>query len=449
MELNSSAETNKSQLDGSSGGLHVCPYCGKSFSRRSYLNCHITAHKSPALECDACRRQFGRVDSLRRHRCSAAHIAASNSNSATNSVHSKSKTLSVDSSQVTATTAVRQRHTCPQCEKSYSRRETLLQHIVRHHRELVDDSNGQQKAIEAYPCMVCHRVFASGLSLYNHEVLVHGGTAMADSVGFSCGGCGQQFASQLNVDRHLCPHAPQVQQNQPVLLAEQLQATFSDASASYAVESSSNQCDVEDKTEMLQQSVAETILVKRCVCQFCGRTFSSQGWLRRHVTAAHGDQFPVQSCEEVSSMVDQSAGSSSQAGRVCPVCGKSLSSVGNLNKHLLTHGPRRETCLECGRQFHQRATLQQHVRDIHAPPGSFAVECPTCGLRMRSRNSLYAHIARFHTLESSVPQHVCGMCGKSFHQRGNLSTSIQHFRHVLSNENTACDAKWSTRDYVT
>ena len=417
MEPNSSAVTNNSQLDGNSGGLHVCLYCGKSFSRRSYLNCHVTAHKSPALECDACRRQFGRVDSLRRHRCPAANTAGSKSHSKTaaNSVDSKSTSSSVDSSKVmTGSDTVRQRHTCPRCVKSYSRRETLLQHIVRHHAELLDDSDG----FEAHPCTVCRRVFASSLSLHNHELLVHGGTALADSVGFSCGGCGRQFASQLNVDRHLCPHAPQ-QQNQPEFTREQ-QTAFADVSTSTAVESSSNQYDVGEEANWPQQSGAETAIVNRSACLFCGRTFSSHGWLRRHVTAAHTDEFPIQSCEEVSSIVDQSA----SRGHVCPVCGKSLSSVGNLNKHLLTHGPRRERCPECGQQFHQRAALRQHVRDVHAPPGSFAVECPTCGLRMRSRNSLYSHVARFHApASSSVPCHVCGVCGRTFHQRGNSSTS--------------------------
>ena len=405
MEQSSSLLMNKSLVD-SNSGLHVCPYCGKSFTRKSYLSCHVIAHRSPALECDACHRQFGRVDSLRRHRCPAANTAAN------------TKSLPTDSSVTAAT--VRLRHKCPSCQKTYSRRETLLQHIVRHHQDLLDDGSGQQKAIEAHPCSVCRRVFASALSLHNHEVLIHGGTALADSVGFSCGGCGRQFASQLNVDRHLCPNAPQHQADEPVLPRQQqtLSKKLCDATSA-AARGNSHLPDVEDEATLPQQSIAETVVVKRCTCQVCGRTFSGSGWLRRHVTAAHADHIPVQSSNEVSSVVDH--GSQVGHGHVCPVCGKSLSSAGNLNKHLLTHGPRRETCPQCGRQFHQRATLRQHVRDVHAPPGSFAVECPTCGLRMRSRNSLYSHVARFHPPSSlSLPCHVCQTCGRMFRQRGNL-----------------------------
>jgi len=404
MESNRSPVTKKLLVDGNSG-LHVCPFCGKSFNRRSYLSCHVIGHRSPALQCDACHRQFGRVDSLRRHRCPAARITAS-----------KSKALSVDSNVTAAT--VHLRHTCPNCYKSYSRRETLLQHVVRHHRELCDGSNGQRKAIEAHPCSVCHKVYASSLSLHNHEVLIHGHTMMADCTGFSCGGCGRQFASQLNIDRHLCPNAPEMEDHVDEFLPRQKQTTSKKSDTS--VESNCNLHDTEEETSSSQHSAADTVnvIVKRRICQFCGRTFSGYGWLRRHVTAAHADHVPVQSCSEVSSIGDQLQAS---RGHMCPVCGKSLSSVGNLNKHLLTHGPRHETCPECGRQFHQRATLQQHVRDVHAPPGSFAVQCPTCGLRMRSRNSLYSHVARFHSpSSSSVPRHVCGICGRAFHQRGNL-----------------------------
>lgn len=389
----------KSQVD-SNSDLHVCPYCGKSFTRRSYLSCHVLAHRSPALECDACHRQFGRVDSLRRHHCPAA----SNSESS-----------------APGSTSVCRRHTCPKCEKTYSRRETLLQHVVRHHRELLDEQN----AVKAHPCLVCRRVFASSLSLHNHEVLIHGGTALVDSVGFSCGGCGRQFASQLNVDRHLCPNTPQQADDvdEPMLTGQQQTTSRKSADAmSDPVESNCPPYDVEDEEALPQQSVAETVVVKKCTCQFCGRVFSGGGWLHRHVTTAHADQVPTQSSGEVSSAVNQPArGLHAGNGHVCPVCGKSLSSVGNLNKHLLTHGPRRETCPKCGRQFHQRSTLRQHVRDVHAAPGSFAVECPTCGLRMRSRNSLYSHVARFHPpSSSSVRRHVCGICGRAFHQRGNL-----------------------------
>jgi len=404
---------NKSLVD-SSSGLHVCPHCGKSFTRHSYLSCHITAHKSPALECAACYRQFGRVDSLRRHCCPAA---------------SNSKKSLFTNENATSST-VRLRHTCPNCEKTYSRRETLLQHVVRQHQELLDESIGQQKAIEAHPCSVCHRVFASSLSLHNHEVLIHGGTALVGSVGFSCGGCGRQFASQLNVDRHLCPNALQWQDHvDEPMLPRPTSRKLSDTQ-SYTVESNSNLCDDENEATVRQKFIAGTVVVKKCTCQFCGRTFSGSGWLRRHVTATHSDQVPMPSCDEVSSAVDQSVrGSKASSGHVCPVCGKSLSSVGNLNKHLLTHGPRHETCPVCGRQFHQRATLRQHVQHVHAPPGSFAIECPTCGLRMRSRNSLYSHIARFHPPSlSSLPRHVCGMCGREFHQRGNLRKHEQTHR---------------------
>jgi len=378
METSSGLPVNILPADISSS-LYVCLYCGKSFTRRSYLSCHMAAHRSPALECDACHRQFGRVDSLRRHRCPALNYTD-------------------DSSE-----RIHRRHCCPSCEKTYSRRATLLRHVVQHHQELLSDIDGQQKSIEAHPCSVCHHVFVSAVSLHNHKVVIHGGASLVDSCGLLCNSCGCQFASPMDVNRHLCPSASQQHDD-----VEETEMSLQQPTASETPSDSH----IDDETISLQQSSDETEAEKTCMCQFCGRTFSSSGWLRRHVNGAHRQQ----SCSDG---VSQSQASAKQQ-HVCSVCGKSLSSVGNLNKHLLTHGARHEACPECGRQFHQRATLRQHIRHVHAPPGSFAVECPTCGLRMRSRNSLYAHIARFHPPSYQQPHHICHICGRTFHQRGNL-----------------------------
>jgi len=371
---------------GSSGGVHVCRYCGKSFMRRSYLLCHMAAHRSPALECDACHQQFGRVDSLRRHRCPAAvNVAAS------------------ESTDDDSTEMICHRHCCPRCDKSYSRRATLLQHVVQHHQELLTDDSG----IDAHPCSVCRRVFVSALSLHNHQLVIHGGlTSLHASDAGRC--------QSVDIKRHLCPTAAQQQQQQQDEAVERAKMP----SDSHTDETVSSQQQCADETR--------EVPVKKCStkCELCGRTYSGSGWLRRHVITAH-------SC---SNEVSQQQAS---ACRVCPVCGKSLSSVGNLNKHLLTHTARRETCIACGRQFHQPAALRQHLRQVHAPPGSFAIQCPTCGLRMRSRNSLYAHAARFHTAAVSLG-HVCGICGRAFHHRGNLR------KHERTHRGT--DALYMCRD---
>jgi len=351
----------KSAVDTSSDSvhLHACSYCGKSFTRRSYLLCHVVAHRSPALECDACHRQFGRVDSLGRHRCPA-------------------RTQS-DVSSSESTTG--RRHSCTHCHSTYSRRATLLQHLVRRHRQLLIDSS-----VDAHPCSACRGVFVSALSLHNHQVVRHGVASLS----------GAESSSQPHVDPSLCP------------------AQQDDDDALTSTRDSHDDTDSQSVSAARRPSVSETR--STFTCQFCGRTFASSGWLGRHVRRAHVDHHDADDAAV-------SRGCSEQS-HVCHVCGKCLSSVGNLNKHLLTHDAPRHTCHDCGRQFHQPTSLRQHRCDVHAPAASFAVECRACGLRMRSRNSLYAHTARFHHA-SSQARHVCHVCGRAFHQRGNL---VKHQR---------------------
>ena len=515
MEPSGSQLSSKLPADRSSSSIvHVCHYCGKSFARRAYLLRHIAAHRSPSLKCAACRRQFGRADSLRRHRCRA--------------------TITTAAAQLSPPTepASRRRHGCPRCEKTYTRRATLLQHVARVHRDAAES------VVDAHPCALCRRVFVSARSLDNHQLSIHAGESAAPP-GRPCARRGRRLASQSSVDRRRCPTNGRGNVEETATSTSRTH----DDSRGDNLQISDNRGDgvrhashVDDDATASRQSAAPPPRPTPRTCRCCGRAFSSAGWLRRHLNTAHAHQpshsplttdlsrtsdpsqisshsqtsdssqtndpsqigpsqlvvvlqaanvshhqassshdarvlyqttnvsestsDPLQSSDpsqtndrsrvaivlqavngssqasnahaasvsyQTTSVSESStsdpplpAGGGSEAGRrVCPVCGRSLSSVGNLNKHLLIHSAAREACSLCARRFHARSSLRQHVRHAHAPPGCFAVACPACGRRMRSRNSLYAHVARFHS-SRPPPRHECQHCGRAFHQRGNL-----------------------------
>lgn len=51
--------------------------------------------------------------------------------------------------------------------------------------------------------------------------------------------------------------------------------------------------------------------------------------------------------------------------RVCPVCGRTFSAQSNLSKHLKSHGPRSVACALCDKLFYTDTAMKQHVKSVH------------------------------------------------------------------------------------
>ena len=101
---------------------------------------------------------------------------------------------------------------------------------------------------------------------------------------------------------------------------------------------------------------------------------------------------------------------------ICPTCGKSYASVSNLNKHMKTHGSKKETCDVCGKRFHLKIALREHMQSVHTD--EYKYTCQYCGKSMKCRNSLFGHVRQFHS--STIIMYECDSCGKQFRQKGNL-----------------------------
>ncbi|XP_063078112.1 zinc finger protein 252-like isoform X2 [Engraulis encrasicolus] len=87
-----------------------------------------------------------------------------------------------------------------------------------------------------------------------------------------------------------------------------------------------------------------------------------------------------------------SSSSSSTTGtkkHVCPVCGRSFSGSGDLNKHVRIHtGEKPYACTTCGKRFRRADHLQTHRR-VHT--GEKPYVCPVCGQRFSVRTTLQKH----------------------------------------------------------
>ncbi|XP_046382527.1 zinc finger protein OZF-like isoform X1 [Ischnura elegans] len=112
--------------------------------------------------------------------------------------------------------------------------------------------------------------------------------------------------------------------------------------------------------------------------------------------------------------------SPSQGGCTCPVCGKRLSTKGNLKVHLESHRPKgRHDCDICGRLFKTETNLYRH-KEYHKGK---QFPCPVCGRVYPTRSTLRAH----SITHSDLRPHACPYCEKTFKRNQDLKFHLnQH-----------------------
>ncbi|KAA8495762.1 Zinc finger protein [Porphyridium purpureum] len=90
----------------------------------------------------------------------------------------------------------------------------------------------------------------------------------------------------------------------------------------------------------------------------------------------------------------QTGGADSQTSAICPECGKVLSRVNELRRHIRTVHFREKShkCSHCDKMFSQSSHLVTHIRTVHE--GRMDYNCETCGRKFAVRSNLVKHERR-------------------------------------------------------
>lgn len=374
---------------------HVCPYCGKTFTRRVFLRSHVFSHTGEKLfTCKVCSKSFNNSQSLLRH--SLCHTGA-------------------------------KPYSCNICSKNFSQAATLKRHQQLHNLTQPRRKRGRRPVSatgndeDLLPCPRCPSMFSTEEQL-NYHKLLH------TSHPFPCSECGESFKRRKDLDLHslthqdkmpaTCPHCSSQFINQTVLeihlqrcpTNEEERNTGRGRGQGRGRSTGQVECDLCGHRCMTQEGLdlhrlshtGQTPL--KCPVRPCRRRFISHNALEEHVLAHFQGTLHK---------------SKSRTRFRCSICHKEFAYNSTFKVHMRTHTDERPfECSTCGKRFRQLPHLQDHER-IHSGLRPFC--CWICGKSFSVAARLTEH-ARTHSGEKPYP---CPHCSAAFRARANLEKHIR------------------------
>ncbi|TNN81731.1 Zinc finger protein 574 [Liparis tanakae] len=334
---------------------HVCPYCGKTFTRRVFLRTHVFSHTGEKLfTCKVCTKSFSNSQSLLRHSMShtgnkpfSCDVCGKNfSQAATLKRHQRIHTLLHTSHPFP----------CAECGEAFKRRRELDLHSLTH----------QDK--QPATCLHCSSQFVNQSVLEIHmqrcpstEEDKNTGRGRGQGRGrctgqVECDLCGHRCMTQEGLDLHRLSHTGQTPLKCPVRPCRRRFA--------------SNSTLEEHVLAHFQGTLGKSKNRPRFRCQICLKEFSYNSTFNVHMRT-HTDERPFE----------------------CATCGKRFRQLPHLQDHERIHsGLRPFCCWICGKSFSVAARLTEHAR-THS--GEKPYPCPHCPAAFRSRSNLDKH-TRLH-----------------------------------------------------
>ncbi|XP_074543325.1 uncharacterized protein LOC141803261 [Halichoeres trimaculatus] len=285
------AQDNKQNLKGVKP--FSCSVCGTRWRNKKYLSAHMMCHTKAGFSCSVCHKTFLWRGELVSHM--RAHTEEKPFSSSVTDSRLPNLASPVDGD------AEEKRFACPVCEKSFSNRTYLLDHMRIHAGEKCSCSvcgkrlytyalgrhmktHTDEPLQKPFSCAVCGKSFVQHQALGQH-MLIHTGEKP-----FSCSVCGKSFTHNGNLKRHMTVHTGE----------------------------------------------------KPFSCSICGKSFAQNGNLKQHMTVHTGEKLFS-----------------------CSICGRSFTQSGTLKRHLMVHSREEQhSCGVCHRTFAELSSLQRHKCEL-------------------------------------------------------------------------------------
>lgn len=289
---------------------------------------------------------------------------------------------------------------CIYCNKGYSHRETMLQHVARIHEK-------------KYKCDLCDRYFGAKGHIKRHVSQVHSGVVrrkykprVTKEMQLASSHNGITMIKECSITKntlrhneYICHHCNARSRNKGLLLRHLRAKHFKT---------------FKNETKFL--------------CTKCGVLCETQRKLTTHVSNHH-------------SRIEKKARSIPEELKgLCKICGSKFDNKSDLIRHVKEHTLIYK-CNFCLRKFASQVRLDNH--SIEHEGNTYSYECPYhCGGKYQTKNRLNKHIKKVHLKNNE--NHSCNICYKTLYSDKSLQLHMKLHSGSFDYNCFFCEKKFLT-----
>ncbi|KAM3870771.1 insulinoma-associated protein 1b [Diretmus argenteus] len=242
-------------------------------------------------------------------------------------------------------------------------------------------SSGGNKPLGEFVCQLCKEAYADPFSLAQHKC------SRIVRVEYRCPECDKMFSCPANLASHRRWHKPRATGAPGMPPAQGIKseiAKMPPLGVKSVPEEAKDMSDRDTPSPGLSESGSEDGSYD---CQFCGKRFKRQAYLRKHIMGHQALQKKVmeehgfqtgERAEEPAPVSSSSSSSSEETSNqsplnlspvdclLCPVCGESFTSRAGQERHLrLMHSSQVYPCKYCPATLYSSPGLTRHINKCH------------------------------------------------------------------------------------